>query len=173
METQICPLPVSAHREMEGLNKELMDSSCTSIWDKAPPSMLVLKLDISVSPWTSPAPFELLPQPCSSEEVSSSASKSACRLFKRNTWYSSLPLSHWATFSTNFQSQKLWGLESLLVEPAGTPHFSRGTSTVEIALFTFNCHAGVWDQPVSCLRLSYQSPGGLFCMTLVVGLLFI
>lgn len=85
METQICLLPLSAHREMEGLNKELMDSSCTSIWDKAPPSMLFLKLDILVSPWTSLAPFELLPQPCSSEEVSSSASKSACRLFKRNT----------------------------------------------------------------------------------------
>lgn len=85
VETQICPLPVSAHREMGGLNKELMDSFCTSIWDKAPPPMLVLKLDISVSLWTFLALFELLPQRCSSEEVSSSASKSACRLFKRNT----------------------------------------------------------------------------------------
>lgn len=35
---------------------------------------------------------------------------------------------------------------------------------MEIALFTFTCHTGVWDQPVSCLRLAYQSPGGLLCV---------
>lgn len=60
-------LPASAHWDRGGLNKERMNSTTTSLWEKTPSPALSLKPDYSVSPYSSHAPFKLLPQCCCSE----------------------------------------------------------------------------------------------------------
>lgn len=49
--------------------------------------------------------------------MSPSVSKSVHGPFEKNTWESSLPLSHSATTSSGFHSQKLWGLLFPELEP--------------------------------------------------------
>ena len=65
------------------------------------------------------------------------------------------PLSHSATISAGFHSQKLWGLLFLAQKHwdgetrAGAP----GSSQAKIPLLIFNRHLWVWDQFVSHLWL--------------------
>ena len=84
--------------------------------------------------------FQLLPQCWSS-------SKFVQRHFKRSAWDSRSPLSHTATISTVFHSQKLWGLLFLARNPGlgvwcgvVTPCSSGRTSAAEISLPIFICH---------------------------------
>ena len=77
------------------LSKGTMTSASTYVWKKAVSLSLALMPDNSVPPLMSLAPFKLLLQSWSSEQVS--LSKSVCSPFKRNVWYSRSPLFHLAT----------------------------------------------------------------------------
>lgn len=50
MEIQLCEPPVSAHGEQEGLNKEIVNSPSTSVWEKDATSALTMKPDNPVPP---------------------------------------------------------------------------------------------------------------------------
>ena len=102
METQLWYPPMPACQQGGGLNKGTMDSANTSVWEKVAPPALALKPDNSVPPRMSLACFKLLPQHWSSEQMSPSVSKSACRPFKRNVCDSCSSLFHSPTVSCWF-----------------------------------------------------------------------
>ena len=83
------------------------------------------------SPYIPLVPFKLLPECCSSEEVS--LSKSVYRFFKRNCW-DPRSFFHWFN-STGFCSQNLWGFVFLALGPcAGGPCVWIELLTLEISL---------------------------------------
>ena len=151
-----------------------MASTSTSVWEKASSPALTLMPDNSVPLHMFMVPLELLPQCWSSEEVS--LSESVWGPFKRNSLGFQKP---WISLSLWFSQPKVMGLLFVSVDPwawgawcgAGKLHSSRGTSAAKISLPIFVCFVLVWNQPIPCLYLSYQSQCGFF-ISLVVGLLF-
>lgn len=90
-----------------GLFVETMASASFSIQKKAAAPTLLLHPKQSVPPPMSLVPFKLLPQCCSSERVNPSASEYVHGPFMKSPWDCSHPLSHPATISAVFHSQKL------------------------------------------------------------------
>ena len=156
------------------LRKGTMASASTFIWKKAAPQALTLMPDNSVPPWLSLVLLsccpsaglrvgESVPEPC-----------------KRNCLGLHQPSDCTASVPAVFNSQKLWGLTFLALEPWTTgpgicysdPLLLRETSNTKIPLPIFTHHTGVWDQPVLRLHPSYKSQCGFLFNSLGVGLPF-
>ena len=111
MEIQVWHPPVNS---LWGkLSQGTMNSANTSLWEKAAHPVLTLLPYNLIPPCMSFVPFELLPQ-CWHR---TSESNYMCGPFKSNIWDSRSPPPHSATTPAGFQSQDLWGLFFLALEP--------------------------------------------------------